>query len=170
MKLNLSFLLLLLPFTVVFTSCKKDKDDPKSYFTYEGKTYEIKTAQHYGDEEFSSTMFTSIDATSASQSGKVSMISFLFGQPELTAGTYTYKDDSDPAFDAAKNFVGASALIDLAYQNGSADETSGTTLEQLTSGSITVAKDGTTFNISYELNFNGKVVSGKYSGAIQAVN
>lgn len=168
MKLNLSFLLLLLPLTVVFTSCKKDKDNPKSYFTYEGKTYEIKTAQHVADGDFSSTMFTSIDATSAGQSGKVSMISFLFAKPELAAGTYTYKDDSDPAFDDTKNFFAASAFIDIAYQNGSMDETSGTTLEQLTSGSITVAKDGSSFNISYELNFNGKAVSGKYSGAIQS--
>jgi hypothetical protein len=163
MKINLSFFALLLPVIVVFSSCKKDKDDaPASYFTYDGKTYETKHADAEAEGEFATATFASVEMGSAT-SGKVSMVSFMFGQPELKAGTFTFKSSADDAFDATKNFFGAFAVIDFEAAN----QQSGTWLEEITAGTITIAKDGTNYNITYELNFDGKVVSGKYSGAIQ---
>lgn len=168
MKFNLSFLALLLPLTVVFTSCKKDKEEQTNYFTYEGKTYSIVQAMNASDEGYSSTFFTS--GNMQTTSGKMSLINITFGTTGLQAGTYTFKSITDDAFDAAKNFGEANAAIDIVYENGTVDEQSGTQLDDLTAGSVTITKDGTNYKFNYELNFNGKIVSGKYSGAIQDMN
>ena len=167
MKLNLSFLAFILPLAIVFTSCKKDKDGPGNYFTYEGKTYETNYAQSTDDGGYANTVFTSMDISSSGTSGKLSAVNILFGKPEFTTGTFTYKEDSDPVFDDTKNFFDAVAVIDVAYSGGSPDMQSGTFLESITAGTVTISKDGSNFNVSYELNFNGKIVSGKYSGAIK---
>lgn len=164
MKFNLSFLVLLMPLAVTFTSCKKDKDEPSNYFTYEGKTYQTTIAQNASEGDITSTTFAS--ATPGQTSGKVSMINIMFWTTSLQPGTYSYKDFTDETFDAAKHFAGAFALIDVEYSN----QGSGTTLESITAGTVTIAKDGTNYNVTYELNFDGKSVSGKYSGAIQQVN
>ena len=166
MKLNLSLLAFILPLTLVFTSCKKDKDGPSNYFTYEGKTYETNHAQSTDEGGYASTVFTSMDITSTGASGKLNAVNILFGKPELIAGTFTYKEEDDPQFDGTKNFFDAVVLVDVAFSNGSPDM-NGNILETITAGSVTISKDGSSFNVSYELNFDGKIVSGKYSGAIK---
>jgi hypothetical protein len=40
-------------------------------------------------------------------------------------------------------------------------------LDNITAGTVTVTKSGSGFTFVYELNFDGKKVTGRYSGAVK---
>ena len=72
--------------------------------------------------------------------------------------------DSDPAYDKTKNFYDTTVAVDLPYANGTPG--AGTLLEDITSGTVTITKNGTAYNIVYTMDYGGQTVTGKYVGVV----
>jgi hypothetical protein len=169
MKKTIRTLALVLSLAVTFSACKKDKDEDKaSNFTYNGKTYTTVYAQNEADANgsYSNFLLVSGDISSAAFTGKISGVNILFDNATVTEGTYTYKNDSDPTYNAKTNFFDASVFVDISFP----DFDGGEMLDNITAGTVTVTKSGSGFIFVYELNFDGKVVSGRYSGAVKEIN
>jgi len=84
-------------------------------------------------------------------SGNLNVVGFLISSPtaEIIPGTYTFKLDSDADYDPSKHFFDALAGVDLQYTNGEPDLSSGF-FDNITSGTVTIAKENTTYTITYE--------------------
>lgn len=169
MKTTIRSLALLLGMAVFFSACKKDKDDVtnKGSFTYETKTYETNYAVNTTYEDSYSDLFlVSSDYTTGGFSGKINGVGFTFDNKKVTAGTYTFKSDSDPGFDPTKHFFDAYAALGVNYPDGSTGEIIG----DITGGTATVTVSGSNLTISYELDFNGKKLTGTHTGTVKQIN
>jgi hypothetical protein len=164
MKKTIRTLALLFSLAVSFTACKKDKDEA-SNFTYNGKSYTTIYAQNEPDGGYSNFLLLSGDISSSAFTGKLSGVNLLFDNTAVTEGTYTYKDDNADDYDAKKNFFDASVFVDMSFP----DLDGGEMLDNITAGTVTITKSGSSFTIVYELNFDGKIVSGRYSGAVKEI-
>jgi uncharacterized protein YxeA len=170
MKTTLLSLALLVGVAVTFTNCKKDKDDQTNYFTHDGKTYQTNYAQNTNDAGYSNFAVASADYSSSTYSGKINVVAVDFKNEAVTAGTYTFKDESAADFDASKNFSDANAVIDLIFKDGQPDTSEATLFENITAGMATITKEGSNVTITYDLDFNGKKITGKYSGSVKQIN
>jgi polyisoprenoid-binding protein YceI len=171
MKTTIRSLALFLGMAVFFSACKKDKDNgPKGSFTHDGKTTTTNNATHIGFKNRSgqvsySDIFLSSVAYTSTYSGKMSAVEILFDNDRITAGTYTFKRDSDPNYDPTKNFFDANTYIDVTFPA----TTGGTKLEDITGGTATVTVNGSNFTIDFNLDFNGKKVTGSYTGPYTSI-
>ena len=155
-----------------FSSCKKDSNSAAGSFTYDSKAYNTNAGQYittsgsnYSNLVLSSTSIT----TSANFNGTISYVDFMFDNSAITEGTYTYKQDTDEGYDAKKNFFDGQAAINLVVANGSI--TGGTLLGDVSEGTVTITKSGSSYSITYSLTFaDGKTsITGKYNGSIETV-
>lgn len=152
---------------LLFTACKKDdKKNESGSFTYNGKT-EITNFAYTDGEDFTLSTI-SVEEALGNGNPTYSSIDFELENPKDDIA-YTYKDFGADDYDAAKNFSYASATIDAKIN----DDASGTELDDLVSGTITVHKnnaDGTSYKVEYKLTFsttNGnKDVVGSYNGTM----
>lgn len=166
MKTTIRSLALLLSVAVFFSACKKDKDDVKGSFTYDGQTYTTNYALNTTfDGSYSDLTLLSVDYN-PNFAGKINGVGITFDNAKVTAGTYTYKEDGDPEFDATKHFFDAYAFIDFNYPNLN----TGTWVEDITSGTVTVTVNGSSATFTYNLNFGNKKVTGSYSGTVKQVD
>jgi hypothetical protein len=171
MKKTFRSLGFLLALTVTFSACSKNKDESETpagnYVKYNGNSYVLHYAQNDSEgSSYSNFLLISLDVKSGQTSGKASGVNIVFDNLTTTPGTYTYKDDSDPSYDKTKNFFDAIAFFNMDFPN----QTGGTVLEDITSGTVTVTREGSNYTVAYELNFDGAVVTGKYTGAVQEIN
>ena len=162
MKTTIRSLVLLFSLAVFFSACKKDKDDTKGSFTYDGKTYETNYALNTTYEDSYSDLFlVSADYSSDGFSGKINGAGLTFDNKKVSAGTYTFKDDNDPDFDASKHFFDAYAILGVNYPDAGS---TGEIIGDITGGTATITVNGSNFTINYELDFNGKKLTGSFSG------
>lgn len=165
--LSLAFVLGL---AATFSACKKDKDEPARHFTYDGKNYETSYAQNTTGSGNSTFIVASADISNRTYSGKVHAVAVAFNNTAVTAGTYTFKDDVAADYDASKNFFNANAAINLIFKEGVRDYSEATLFQTITAGTVIITKDGSNFTITYDLDFNGKKITGKYSGTVKQIN
>jgi len=180
MKMTNWTLLVLSTLAFGFSSCKKDKDEPKSNtgsFTYDGKSYSTEVAYYESYPESSDPLVHLIIASKLPAYG-VNAVVFTFVQREVpTSGTFTYHYFDAPGFDASKHFDDASVGFNLSVQNA-AFETAFEGTEnpdepqeyKIDGSSITISKNGDNYTFVYELKFtkDGKttVINGQYTGTI----
>lgn len=167
MKTTIRSLALLMSLFLLFSACKKDKDDVKGSFTYDGQTYTTNYAINSTfDGSYSDMVLLSVDYN-PNFVGKANGVGITFDNTKVTPGTYSYKSDMDPDFDPAKHFFDGYAFINVNIP----DEDSGTWVEDITSGTATVSVSGSNMTITYELYFAGnKKVTGSYSGAVKQID
>ena len=168
MRLNLSYLSFLLVLTVFFISCKKD-GNPERSFSFEGKNYPIAYAVSSGYDGVRIATFSTVEDMSP-DFGPVSYVSIRFKLASLQAGTYTFKPSASSDFDPSKNFWGASATLDIEFFYSQVVANKGTMLTDITGGSVTVTRDGQNYTFKYELDFNGRPVTGVYVGTIKEIS
>jgi len=166
MKRTIRSLAFLLSAVVLFSACKKNKDDDaKGSFTVNGQTYitnyAINTGYKNADGQitYSDFFIVSNDYSTGNFTGKINGVGITFDNTKPTSGTYTFKDDSDPNYDPAKNFFDAYAAIDVDFNT-----MGGTIIGDITGGTATVTVSGDRVTITYNLDFNGQKVTGSYSG------
>ncbi|MDI3322650.1 hypothetical protein [Pinibacter soli] len=156
-------------------SCKKDNGTPANSFTYASQSYQTPYAAGSGEAsagaEYTDLTFLSVDPSKILTSGKISMGFIEFASYPLTAGTYTFKAFGSDGFDKKKNFSSADFGINMDIKNGTPDDTSGTQLieDDLTGGTITVAKSGDVYTITYNLTYKSGTISGQYNGKISGL-
>lgn len=111
--------------------------------------------------------FASEDFTTENYSGSINFAGVLFQSKdgEIIPGTYTFLLDTDPAFDSTKNFFDAESGVGLKFNNGDADLSSGY-YEKISSGTITISKEETTYTVTYSLVFPEGTFEGNYTGTI----
>lgn len=172
MKTTIRSLALLIGLAIGFSTCKKNKDEIKDSFTYNGQTYTTNNAVNIGFTNqsgqvvYSELLLLSADYTTANFSGKVNGISLMFDHQQVTAGTYTFKDDSDPDYDPSKHFFDAYMIIEASFP----DQDQGTWIEDITSGTATISVSGSNITVTYELNFaSAGKITGSYSGPVKQV-
>ena len=180
MKKNLLNLLLLVIIAVFVGSCKDDEAPPGS-FTIDGTKHTL--TKGYAEYQWSyvegeDTYYNWVAALSSSGisynetdeefSGIGDVILFFLAIPnndseELPTGTYTFPSDSgDPYID--------DIWVALSLDADSEDEPDfAVNPEDLTEGEVTITKSGSTYTITFSLDFDGEVVSGTYKGTIKPV-
>jgi hypothetical protein len=172
---SLLFGLIAVAASFTFGSCKKNNDAPANSFTYDSQSYQTPYAAGSGEAsagaEYSDLMFFSLNPLQLASSSKVSIAMIEFANYPVAAGTYTFKDFSDASFDKTKNFSSANFGINMDIKNGTWDDTSGSQLNEgdLTAGTITVAKSGDVYTITYNLTYKSGAVSGQYNGKISGL-
>ena len=170
MKKAIRSLTLLLSAVVLFSACTKNKDDAKGSFTVDGQTYITNYAVNTGYKNvdgqvtYSDFFIVSNDFSTGNYSGKINGVGITFDNTKPTAGSYSFKDDSDPNYDPAKNFFDAYAVI-----NADFNTMSGTIIGDITGGTANVSVSGDRVTINYNLDFNGQKVTGSYSGPWKSV-
>lgn len=161
-KLALSVLAAVL----LISACKKDDDKtPASSFSLDGVTvgtpygYEFDNGPDGKELVFSNILLTDTTATSISA---LSMdIDTL-----IDGASYSFLSKDAASFDKTKNFSGAFVVFRAEYKNGDPIDTTGTWLEDLTSGTVTVKKSGDNYTIGYSIQFATTKVTGKYIGKL----
>lgn len=166
MKRTIRTLALVLSLAVSFTACKKDKDEATNYFTHAGGKHETNYAVSFASQSYSEFVFANVDPSTDPTTGTASAASIMFDFAEITPGTYTFKDDSDADYDKTKNFFDAYAFVNMDLASEEAEFYS----EDITAGTATITKDGSSYKVVYDLDFNGVKIAGQYSGAIKIVN
>jgi hypothetical protein len=168
MKTTIRSLALFMSLALFFSACKKDKDDVKGSFTYDGQTYTTNYAINTTfDGSYSDLVLLSVDYN-PNFTGKAHGVGITFDNQKVTAGTYTYKPDNDPEFDATKHFFDGYAFMNVNFPNLD----TGTWREDIVSGTATVSVSGSTMTVTYELVFGDdkKKVTGSFSGTVKQVD
>lgn len=168
---RLLFAVVAIAATFTLGSCKKD-NSPSSSFSYNSQNYETPYAFGSGESDgtaaYTNVSFFSFTPGAVTATSKVSTAFIEFGVYPLAAGTYTFKSFDDATFDPTKNFAGADFGIGMNVTDGSQDESTGTQLSEddVTAGTITVAKSGDVWTFTYNITYKTGVVNGKYSGKV----
>lgn len=172
MKTTIRSLALLLSVAFLLSACVKTKDDEtKGSFTHAGKTYTTNKAMYTshlnsnGQFSYGELSIASSDFTNSNFSGKVSAVGILFDQPAPTNGTFTYRYESDPNFQANQHFFDAYMAANIQYP----DINSGTFTDYITSGTVTVTVSGERVTVNFDLDFDGEKVTGSYTGPIKTL-
>jgi len=162
-----NFLFILAASFVIFTiaSCKKDKNDPKDQFTYDGETFELTQGyiEDYGDNgngsyDFDITLVSN-DINFIQETGIGHLVyldlntSNEFG---LVEGTYNFSEERE-AFTLVDGIIAIS--FDLDTETGE--------LYNAISGTVIIEIDGNETKIEFNLVMaNNKNVSGEFKGVL----
>jgi hypothetical protein len=170
---NLLFALIAIATTFSLGSCKKDKDTPSNSFSYNSQNYLTPTAAGSGEASesarYTDVYFSSIDPTnSATLTGKASQGFIEFAIYPLVAGKYTFKVFDAPDFDGTKNFAAADFDMNMTMANSQMDFATGTHLSEddITDGTITVAKNGDVYTFTYSITYKSGILTGSYTGKV----
>jgi len=160
--------MILLAFTVVFASCKKDEAvtvDKKYEATYNGKTYSYTQAFHetyggpYQSIALASSGFT-FDANQAEYNGTGDMLNlnFLLAIGSEFGGTYTF----DASGENENTLMSVQLISDASSLIISSDNT--------TTGNAVITKTGETYEVTCTITIAGKELKGYYKGTLQDAN
>lgn len=169
---NLLFALIAIAASLSLGSCKKDKGAPANSFTYNGQTFLTPLASGTGENSqsalYTDVDFTSLDPNDPASITKVSQAFIEFAIYPLVAGKYTYKAFDAPDFDGTKNFAAADFNMNMNPLSSDLELALGTQLneEDITDGTITVAKSGDVYTFTYSITYKSGIVTGNYSGKI----
>jgi len=162
MKSFIKLSLVSLMAVVLLGGCKKDGDgggggpqgSGTGTFIYDGDTFEVNrgTLKFYGDIYDETLNNFDIELYKSGMSGEPCIyFEILTSANELAAGTYTYKSS-------------------LPYQSGtfiSGTLGTGSTGADIGGGTLTIAKTGDTYTISYNCTTYGGPVTGSYTGTLK---
>lgn len=171
---SLLFALIAIASTFTLGSCKKDNSPAKS-FSYNSTNYETPYSFAYGEKsdnvEYTDLAFISFNPVQQTYTGKVSTGVIEFAINPLVPGTYTYKAFDAEGFDKTKNFASSDFSLGMQYNSGVSDDATGTQLssDDLTAGTVTITKNGTSYSVSYNLTYKSGAVSGQYNGLISGL-
>jgi hypothetical protein len=146
---------------LLLAACSKDDNNPSSSGSFsDGHTkYSTNYGFHsasWGENIF---IFTNANLLDTSYSGTVNAVELYLQSPK-SGTTFTYVNQNDPAYDSTKNFPGAVVITGLTIKNGQGQSSSGTTLAEVTSGSLVYnMSSDSTYHISYKLNFSNSDTS-----------
>lgn len=162
---------------LLFTACKKDDDNKTSNsgsFTVNGKSYSvnygydgtyIQDGLSQGDIMFASNDYTKLDENTFTGTNTYVDLDI---DTLIDGATYTFLPYNEEGYNKAKNFRWADIAANMKVVNGeyveSSDEVS---LQDCTSGTVTVKKSGDRYTFNFELVFNGTTtVKGQYNGTL----
>lgn len=170
----------LLCFLVCFTACSSDDDSGKSapnYFTYQGKTYELKAGlierdgtdwSDDGSMEYYITLVTSTlnfdaDNDAIPTENIFSIIDFsLYSKDNKQPKTGSYKFNSE--YNVDYTFDDAELVLDVNWEEDEEEDMIGTYLF-VTSGDIEVHKTGSSYKMDFEFTtHNNEIIVGHYEG------
>jgi hypothetical protein len=157
----------LLAAVLLFGACKKDDEKASNNsFTVNGKTYQTPHGLIVDrGEEGEIVILSSIDVSDKTISGKVNAVDIYLD--DFTDGlTYTYMSFDDAGFDAKKNFSAATLINDIEYTKGVYDNTTGTSTDDIKTGTVSVKRNNNNVTISYTLEFADATVKGQYEGPL----
>lgn len=168
----------LLCFLVCFTACSSDDDSGKSaqnYFTYEGKTYELKAGlierdgtdwSDDGSMEYYITLVTSTlsfdaDNDAIPTDNIFSIIDFsLFSKNNNQPKTGSYKFNEE--YNVDYTFDDAMLVLDINWEEE--EDMTGTYLF-VTSGDIEIHKTGNSYKMDFEFTTHtNEIIKGHYEG------
>jgi hypothetical protein len=165
---------LLTMFSIVLASCSKKEEEPApkptNFFTVDGTEYSLSeglTLEFGGDAttgyNFDLLVFSSgldPDTSNESFTGEGELMYFELWSTSTTglaAGTYTINPNSIPNA-CTSNFIS----INLNGSTGSSD-----TEYEGSAGTVTIAVDGSTYSIDFDLTVTGgKTLTGNYTGTL----
>jgi hypothetical protein len=165
----------ILVLSLILVSCKKDKDKgPTNYFKVGGTTYELSTGilENYGTDpgyyegyNLDLTLITDGISVSAgdvwSGSGKAIYFEiFSTSSAYLPSGTYDYDNTTSPSL--TFSFDLSLYVLDLDFPDAG-------TPVQIISGTVTVVKDGSTYDITLSdgENNSGDAITAHYKGTLK---
>jgi hypothetical protein len=152
---KLSTMLVML--TLVWSSCKKDKDGENkpgsNNYEYQGRNVKITLGDYRSGNGDGAWIYFSGE-------GYTDFVQMRFaGLADYTipAGTFTYKSPADATpYNPAKNFKGGQVIV-----NNVADEING--------GTITVEKKDDSYTITFNVTTAKGPLTGKFSGVLQRI-
>ncbi len=151
---------------IVFTSCKKDKNEKVNGFSLNGKTYTTThgyiQSQSYPPSSsihyvyLCSDGLTMVSNTGASGTGDYLMLSFVSSSPDkLIAGEYTFPQTLYAYF-----WIGVSPTSGVSEEYG---------LNAAGKSTVTVNVNGDTYEIDYSIAIaSDKTITGYYKGTLEA--
>ena len=169
----------------VFSGCSKDEDTVKTNsFSFESKSYDTPKGfiEFYGPESDNKSANFDVFLASSEVIYDVASDDYNTGAnydyvyielnssslTELVSGTYTYDNIDLEMDELAKpntfsySSVGVDVVDETVDHEYSSDET--------TTGTVTVNKSGTTYEITYSVKLEGKMVVGYYKGSLTAID
>lgn len=172
--------------TVAFSGCSKDEETPAktNSFSFESKTYDTPKGfiEFYGPESDNKSANFDILLVSSDVNYDAPSDEYTYSDnydymvfelnssslTELVSGNYTY-DFWDMEDELAKpnTFSDAYVGVDV-IDESTADHEYGS--DETTTGTVTVTKSGTTYEITYSVKLEGKMVEGYYKGSLTAID
>ncbi|UZO82084.1 lipocalin family protein [Aquimarina sp. ERC-38] len=146
---------------------EKEEKDTLNAFSVNDSIYKTEIAIHTIFQNSIQITFANEDFSTENYKGELNFVSFLIQSEngELIPGEYTFKLDTDTDYNAAQNFFDGLAGIGLKFTNGNADLSNGY-FENITSGSLTIAKVNGVYQFDYTLSFDNIVFQGNYEGTL----
>jgi hypothetical protein len=168
MKQKLQITLLLAALAISTFSCKKDDEKPANKFTYDSKTYTLKsgTVDLDTDDQDDDPLYyhdiilysgVTIDNHDFTGTGNVISFDIASATGSVEAGVYNYSDASDYK---AGDLTGLSVFINYNTTAQTGDKF------ELTAGKATITKSGETYTIDIEGTVNSKAVTVHFSGLL----
>jgi len=161
-------LILILSIILQFNSCSND-DNEESEITnkisFNNVEYEANLLYKTQYSGYYELILTDTNIPYTDYNGNMNFVGVLFQGDTINEGTYTFKLDTETDFDPNSNFFDTEAGIELNINNGIPDTTSNY-YENISTGSMTITKNGEIYAIEFSLDFGGEIIEGNYSGEI----
>jgi len=186
---NIKLMSAVLAATLAFSGCSKDEETPAktNSFSFQSKTYETPKGfiEFWGPESDNKSANFDILLVSAEVSYDAASDEYTTNPnydyvyfelnssslTELVSGTYTY-DNVDWELDELvkpNTFSDAGVGVDVVDESESVDDEYGS--DETTTGTVTVNKSGSTYEITYSVKLeNNKMVEGYYKGTLTAID
>ena len=145
--------------TTMFSGCNKDTTNPEktNYFTYDGKTFEIKMAIYHEEDDFYAFVISSTESISKAPNICLEIPKSLMGQKlDLTqsypiptnghflCGYFFYNEEYFPFAHNNSGLTGTDNWVKITKNSGSSN-----------------------FTLEFNMTIDGKLLSGKYIGRIE---
>lgn len=185
-NLNLKVMSAAIAVTVAFSGCSKDEETAAktNSFSFESKTYDTPKGfiEFYGPESdnksanfdiFLASSEVSYDAASDDYITNANYDYVYFelnssSLTELVSGTYTYDFIDWEMDELAKPSTYSYSSLGVDVVNESVDHEYSS--DETTTGTVTVSKSGTTYEIIYSVKLEGKMVVGYYKGSLTSID
>jgi len=177
MRKKLQSTLLLAVLTITIFSCKKSDEKPSNHFTYDSKSYAIKSGITDLDTESTPStadnspvyfhdlylMTSGLTTSGGDVTGKGSVVSLTLSSATSTidAGTYIFNGDEDVEV--------AGKMKGLVLINYNSSDNSGNRYE-FTAGTAIVAKTGDVYTVDVTATANNSQVVAHFSGTVSPLN
>jgi hypothetical protein len=169
MKQKLQITLLLTALTISFFSCKKSDEKPANKFTYDSKTYALKSGTVDLDTDdqdddplyyHNVILYTGLTIENHDFTGTGNVISFDIASAtgSVEAGVYNF-DDVEANYKAG-DLTGLSVFINYNTSAKTGDR------YELTAGTATITKSGETYTIDITGTANSKAITIHFSGLL----
>lgn len=130
-------------------ACKKDNPQPENELTYNGQTITLASASYVITNDYES-----LEVYSEGQQYMVNIILSKIGD-DVAQGTYTYANrNNNPNYNPWENFWYGHIVVP--------DEP----VDEVVSGSVSIRKTGSTYQIAFDLVTEKSTINGRYLGPV----